>query len=255
MWERTKRLINSYLDDMIERASSPDRDVRAMTRGEVARLNELEAQARASVKMLEKELAEVELKMMGVAEREKLARESNDATLAASVANDLVTLAAQRDLLQKQIIEAEASANKARRLREERAQLGEELANETYLTSMKETLAGVQSPFGSTDPSSTIDEMRARLARTSMDTTAARVAEADHDLEVERARAKAEELLAQYQARLAGEEPQKTAVSPYPSPASATETASAPASLLDSENEPEQPKTLGPGSGKMRPID
>ena len=58
MWQRTKRLITSYLDDLIERASSPDRDVRDITRGEIARLSELEVQTRASIKMLEKELAE-----------------------------------------------------------------------------------------------------------------------------------------------------------------------------------------------------
>ena len=56
MWRRTKRLINSYLDNMIEKTSSPDKDIRALTRGEVARLNEYEVQSRASVKMFEKEI-------------------------------------------------------------------------------------------------------------------------------------------------------------------------------------------------------
>ena len=42
MWERTKRVINSYLEDLIERASSPDKEVRQITRAEISRLNELE---------------------------------------------------------------------------------------------------------------------------------------------------------------------------------------------------------------------
>ena len=62
MWHRTKRLINSYLDDLIQRVSGPDREARGVTRAEVARLNELEVQTRASAKLLEKELAEVGLK-------------------------------------------------------------------------------------------------------------------------------------------------------------------------------------------------
>jgi hypothetical protein len=78
MWDRTKRLINSYLDELIERTSSPDKDVRQVTRGEIARLNELEVQSLASVKMFEKELAQVELKILGTAEREKLLRERGD---------------------------------------------------------------------------------------------------------------------------------------------------------------------------------
>src|SRR6266480_2975678 len=78
MWHRTKRLINSYLDDLIQRVSSPDREARGITRAEVARLNELEVQTRASAKVLEKELAEVGLKILGVAERERIARERGE---------------------------------------------------------------------------------------------------------------------------------------------------------------------------------
>ena len=35
MWNRTKRMINSYLDEMIEKVSSSDKDVRAVTRAEI----------------------------------------------------------------------------------------------------------------------------------------------------------------------------------------------------------------------------
>nr|AIA13481.1 hypothetical protein [uncultured bacterium] len=124
MWNRTKRLINSYLDDLIERASSPDKDVRQVTRAEIARLNELEVQTLASVKMFEKELAEVELKILGIAEREKMARERGDLIAAESAGRELVTLASHRDLLKQQISEAKSSAARARALREERKQSG-----------------------------------------------------------------------------------------------------------------------------------
>src|ERR1044071_7613074 len=132
MWNRTKRLINSYLDDLIERASSSDKDVRRVARAEIARLSELEVQTLASVKMFEKELAEVELKMIGVTERERMARERGDLVAAESAGRELVQLGEHRDLLRQQISEAKASAARARRLREERRQQGEELATETH---------------------------------------------------------------------------------------------------------------------------
>src|SRR5918911_453347 len=146
MWNRTKRLINSYLDELIERTSGPDKDVRQITRAEVARLNELEVQTLASVKMFEKELAEVELKMIGVTERERMARERGDVTAAESAGRELVRLGEHRDMLKQQIGEARASAARARQVREERRQQGESLATETHLTTMRENLAGIQAP-------------------------------------------------------------------------------------------------------------
>src|SRR2546423_4528808 len=100
MWNRTKRLINSYLDELIERTSGPDKDVRQITRAEVARLNELEVQTLASVKMFEKELAEVELKMIGVTERERMARERGDMASAESAGREPGHLCAAPGLLQ-----------------------------------------------------------------------------------------------------------------------------------------------------------
>ena len=114
MWDRTKRLINSYLDELIEKVSSPDKDVRQVTRAEIARLNELEVQTMASVKMFEKELAEVELKILGIAEREKMMRERGDLATAERAVREIETLSAQRDLLKQQIGEAKASAARAR---------------------------------------------------------------------------------------------------------------------------------------------
>src|SRR5262245_54339672 len=163
MWDRTRRMIKSYLDELIERTSFPAKDVRQVTRAEIARLGELEVQTLASAKMFEKELAEIELKMVGVTERERMARERGDVPAAESAGAELVRLGSHRDLLKQQIVEAKNSAERARQLREQRRVQGENLATETHLTAMRENLAGIQTPFDATDPSGTIEEMRGRL--------------------------------------------------------------------------------------------
>src|ERR1051325_20104 len=132
MWERTKRMINSYLDNMIEKTSHPDQEVRAVTRGEIARLNELEVQSRASAKLFEKEMAEIDLKILALAEREKIFRSQGNDTTAAGAAETIQSLAAQRDLLKRQIAEANGAAERAKALRQERKGQGPELANEIY---------------------------------------------------------------------------------------------------------------------------
>jgi hypothetical protein len=247
MWNRIKRVITSHIDDLTNRMSSPDKDVRAITRAEIARLNEMEVQARASAKMAEKELAQLELKMIGAAQREKLARERGDQAALSQAANDLVFVSQQMDILKKQIIEANASADRARSLREVRAGEGNELANETYLTAMKESLAGIQSPFDATDPSGTIEEMRSRIRGATVDDTALRVAEADREMEAARARERADDLLAKYKSGLKGE-----TETPAPDPPSQS---ASPSNQVDPHDEPQQPKTLGPGDGPVRPID
>ncbi|MFY9607252.1 MAG: hypothetical protein WAU45_01395 [Blastocatellia bacterium] len=248
MWQRTKRLINSHLDNLIERVSSPDRDVREITRGEIARLNELEVQTRASAKLLEKELAEVQLKMVGVTERERMMRERGELAAAETAGRQLVALGAQRDLIRQQLAEANGSAERARALREEHRRAGEELANETHLTAMRENLSGIQSPFSSTDPSATIDEMRGRIKSQRFSTVDARVAEADRELEAERARGRVDEMLARYKQGGVAEQ------TPTPSPNPAQTDASAPPEP-QTDDEAGQSKTLGRSDGPHRPID
>jgi hypothetical protein len=238
MWGRTKRLINSYLDELIERASGPDREVREVTRAELARLNELEVQARASVKMLEKELAEVELKMIGVAERERQLRERGDAS-AASATEELVRLSSHRDMLKQQIGEANSSAERARALREERGRAKHDLVNETHLTTMRENLAGIQAPFGANDPAATLEEMKARLGHAGTPTIEDKIAAAEREHEAERARAQVDELLARYKQGVTRDE---------------ARPASAPAEPAKGED-PDKPKTLGRSEGPIRPID
>jgi hypothetical protein len=251
MWQRTKRLINSYLDDLIERTTGPDREAREVTRAELARLNELEVQTRASAKVLEKELAGIELKILGVAERERLARERGDQAAASESGRQLLSLDSQRMLIKQQITEANAAAERARALREERRRQGEDLAAETHLTTMRENLAAVQSPFGSADPAGTIEEMRARIGRSGASLADNGLAEADRELEAERARARVDEMLSQYK-QASGSLPssQDKQVTRTPS------SENTPESSTSVEEQPSsQDKTLGRTDRPVRPID
>lgn len=255
MWHRTKRLINSYLDDLIQRVSSPDREARGVTLAEVARLHELEVQTRASAKLLEKELAEVGLKILAVAERERISRERGDEASAAAAGKQLVALSAQRDLIMHQLGEANAAAQRARALREERRLQGDDLATETHLTAMRENLSSIHTPFDSTDPSATIDEMRERLRRSGASLTDTRVAEADRELEAERARARVEDALSRYKQGVTGGQDQApTQGAPPPAAPPATSATNAVESSPDDET-PGQSKTLGRTDGPVRPID
>jgi len=251
MWHRTKRLINSYLDDLINRVSSPDREMRGITRDEITRLNELEVQTRASVKVLEKELADVGLKILGAIERERILRERGDEASATAAASQVATLSAQRDLITQQIAEATAAAERARSLREERKREGEDLATETQLTAMRENLSSVHAPFSSTDPAGTIDEMRDRLRRSGARPTDSRVAEADRELEAERARARVEATLSRY--KQGGSPLEEKPTAPTTTNAASNQTP-APSEKPETESG-DQPKTLGRSDGPIRPID
>src|SRR5215471_19428540 len=120
MWQRTKRLINSYLDSLIDRTGRPESELRDVTRSEIARLNEVEAHARGAAKMIEKQLAEAELKLTGAAERQRIARERGDAAAEAQAARVAAGLQQEYDMLKGQLSEANASVARARALREDR---------------------------------------------------------------------------------------------------------------------------------------
>lgn len=254
MWERTKRLINSYLDNMIEKASSPDKGVRAITRGEITRLNEVEIQAAAAAKVLEKELAEVNLKLLGLGERERIMREQGNEASALRAREAIEALSAQRNLLQQQIGEANASVVKARALREQRKVQGEELAADLTLTEMRENIAGLNMGFDANDPASTIDEMRSRLRVSPYSDTAARVAEADLEMEQQQRKAQVDDLLSQYKSQMNAPLDPPVEARPPASPAATNPSAATPANKIDDEGA-EQPKSLGRSDGNVRPID
>src|SRR5438552_17187847 len=134
--------------------------------------------------------------------------------------------------------------------------LGEDLATETHMTAMRENLSSVKTPFAGTDPSATIDEMRERLMRRSgASLTDSRVAEADRELEAERARARVEDVLSQYKQGVAGSEPQPQTQGAPPQAASTTTSATNAAESGADDEAPGQSKTLGRTDGPVRPID
>jgi hypothetical protein len=252
MWERTKRLVNSYLDNLIEKTGRPDSEVRDMTRGEVARLNEVEVQARASVKVFEKQVAALEVKMNALVERDRIARERNDMAAVASVASAFEPLAAERDMLKKQIAEANAKAESARALREERRRQGEDLATETHLTTMRESISSVQSGFDPSGPAAAIDDMRARLARKGVLTAADPLAEADRELAAHQKRSEVDEMLSRYKTEISSQPP---ILQTQPAPQPVSQPATEPKASPIEKDEPEEPKTLGRTEGPVRPID
>jgi hypothetical protein len=245
-------MINSYLDNMIEKASHPDKEVRTVTRGEIARLNELEVQSRASAKLFEKEMAEIDLKILALAEREKIFRSQGQEVTADRAAETIQALAAQRDLLKKQISEANSAAERAKALREERKVQGVELANEIYLTDMRDNISSLDSGFGVNDPASTIDEMRTRLASTSIPSLDAQVADADRELKAMQSKSHIDDVLARYKNQVNEDPPIETKLPR----ASQTETpVQSQTNRIVDEDEKEQEKTLGRSEGKIRPID
>ena len=252
MWERTKRMINSYLDNMIEKTSHPDKEVRAVTRGEISRLNELEVQSRASAKLFEKEMAEIDLKILALVEREKNFRSQGDDTKAARATEAIQALAAQRDLLKQQISEATGAAERAKALREERKVQGTELANDIYLADMRDNLSSVNSGFGVNDPASTIDEMRARLSSTSIPSLDAQVADADRELKAVQTKSQVDDVLARYKNQVNVEPPIETKLPQSTQTQTPIGTSS---NRLVEEDEKEEEKTLGRSDGAIRPID
>ncbi|MBI3650816.1 MAG: hypothetical protein HY231_07175 [Acidobacteria bacterium] len=251
MWNRTKRMINSYLDNMIEKTSHADKDVRAVTRGEIARLNELEVQSRASAKLFEKEMAEIDLKILALAEREKIFRNQGDNAKADRATEAIQALAAQRDLLKQQISEATGAAERAKALREERKVQGADLANEIYLTDMRDNIASLDSGFGVNDPASTLDEMRARLSSTAIPSLDAQIADADRELKAAQSKIQVDDVLARYKNQLHEDPPIE---SKLPPPTQTATTDSTAKNLLE-EDEKAQEKTLGRSDGSIRPID
>jgi hypothetical protein len=195
------------------------------------------------------------LKILGLAERERISRERGDEAAASAAVSQLGALSAQRDLIVRQLAEANAAAERARALREERRIQGADLVTDTHLTAMRENLSSVHTPFDSADPSATIDEMRERLRRAGAALTDNRVAEAERELEAERTRARVEDALSRYKQGLGGDQPETSTQGPaQPAPTTATPNTNA-AEPKPDDKSPDQSKTLGRTDGPVRPID
>jgi hypothetical protein len=260
MWQRTKQMINSYLDSLIDRTSRPESELRDVTRAEVARLNEVEAGSRAAAKMIEKQLAEAELKLTGATERQRMARERGDATGEADAASVAARFQQECDMLKGQLSEANASIARAQALKVDRRTAVNDLAAQTHLSSMQETLAGIQSPFEASDPSGVIDEMRSKIRRNAAPPSA--VEQAGADLAAQLKKSKVDDLLEQYKKSLdqggIDSPPETRSFLAPPATAAqqnASETSGAPVEQDAPQTETDEAKTLGPASGPVRPID
>jgi len=260
MWQRTKRLINSYLDSLIDRTGRPESELRDASRSEIARLNEVEAHARGAAKMIEKQLAEAELKLTGAAERQRIARERGDAAAEAQAARVAAGLQQEYDMLKGQLSEANASVARARAMKDDRRTSVDDLAAQTHLTTMQETLTGMHSQFGTSDPSAVIDEMRSKIRRNASPPSA--VEQADADLAAQLKKSKVDDLLEQYKRGLdqsAVEPPQpQQAVQALPGTVVNQDAAASPPQAAEpaaGQGEAEERKTLGPAPGPVRPID
>lgn len=265
MWRRTKRLINSYLDNLIDKSSTPGTEVRRAAADEIGRLNETEVQALASSKMLERELAEVDLKLTGAVERQRMANERGDSVAASNATSLVAELTGRRDLLERQLAESRSAARRAKSLSSSRRSEGEELATETNLTSMRETLAATGTAFDPSDPAAVIDEMRARINRGSGSRIDMNLADAERELADQTRASRTEQLLEQYRRDLepgiadasapAISAPFSQMSKPL-APGAASNPQSGDAKAPDfTAQDDEQPKTLGPAGGPVRPID
>jgi hypothetical protein len=253
-------MINSYLDSLIDRTSRPESELRDVTRAEIVRLSEVEAQARAAAKMIEKQLAEAELKLTGATERQRMARERGDQSAEAEAARVAAGFQQECEMLKGQLSEANAAVARAGVLKEDRRTAVNDLAAQTHLSSMQETLAGIQSPFDARDPSGVIDEMRSKIRRNAPPPSA--VEQADADLAAQSKKSKVDDLLEQYKRGL-----DQGAMSPPPqqqsfqtAPVTAAQqnapgSSGAPVDADTSETETDETKTLGPAPGPVRPID
>jgi len=264
MWNRTKRLINSYLDNLIDRAEQPDSEVREVTRAELTRLNEVEISHRANAKVLQKQIAELDLKITGLAERDRILQRQGVAG-SSSTSSQLSAFEEQRAMLMKQLNEANSAAERAKALRMARVSQGDELASQTHLTSMTENIANVQSGFGVNDPAGVIDEMRDRIARRGGALTSDAqnlAADADRELAREQKRASVEDMLSRYKQSLDSSDPDTAPLTNRPEPIQ-TGGAGQPASAAQSgsqgqsqdETQSAQGKSLGRADGPLRPID
>ena len=129
------------------------------------------------------------------------------------------------------------------------------IPGQTTLGDRGENLSSVQTPFAGTDPSATIDEMRERLRRSGASLADSRVAEADRELEAERARDRVEDALSRYKQGVAGGEPQPQTQGAPPQAASTTTSAAKAGESSADDEGPGQSKTLGRTDGPVRPID
>ncbi|HZS44567.1 MAG TPA: hypothetical protein VFC63_05650 [Blastocatellia bacterium] len=204
MWNRTKRLVNSYLDNLIDKVEKPDQQVQDAGTVKASQLGASAVESLANVKMFEKRITETEAKIATLESRIPLL--SND-TQRMIMQSQLDTSRAELLDLQQRLTQARGSAIQAQKAMKEHPGQVRETMNNARLAQMGETLAGTSMPTKADDPFWVMDEMKSKIeqrsAVSSAQTADARIAAADAELE--KPESVVDDLLSQYKRDVASE--------------------------------------------------
>jgi len=204
MWNRTKRLVNSYLDNLIDKVEKPDQQVQNAGTVKASQLGANAVESLANVKIFEKKITETEAKIATLESRIPLL--TND-TQKMILQSQLDTSRAELLDLQQRLTEARGSAIRAQKAMKEHPGQVRETMNNARLAEMGETVAGAAMPTSTDDPFWIMDEMKSKIeqraAASSAQTTDAKIAAADAELE--KPGALVDDLLSQYKRDVAAE--------------------------------------------------
>jgi len=230
MWKRAKRVINSYLDNLISKFEEPDAALQHATQVKASALGQSAAESLATQKLFEKRIAELELEIATVETRIRIAEGSPDKV--ARLSQHLQTLQAELADLQARLPQArQASAQAMRALKEHKHDIGQAITD-SNLADIKETIANTSGAFSSDAIGVTFDEMRDKIL---LKAQASHLLDSEPDLEPQQ---NVDDILSQYKRRMeAGANP-----TAQPDP----ETG---------EKEQTTKKTLGPATDDVRPLE
>src|SRR5947199_106153 len=135
MWNRTKRLVNSYLDNLIDKVESPDKQVQEAGTVKASQLGSNAVEALATVKLFEKRITELEAKIATLESRIPLVSNSTQKMLLQS---QLDTSRAELLDLQQRIMVARGTAIQAQKAVKEHPHKVHETMNNARLAQMGE---------------------------------------------------------------------------------------------------------------------
>ena len=205
MWNRTKRLVNSYLDNLIDKVESPDKQVQQAGAVKSSQLGTNAVEALATVKLFEKKITELEAKIATLESRIPMITNSTQKMLLES---QLETSRAELLDLQQRVMVARGTAIQSQKAVKEHPHKVHETMNNARLAQMGEALAGSAGGATSTDdPFWVMDEMKNKIeqrnAMSGSMTADAKIAAADAELE--KPGAAVDDLLSQYKRDLASQ--------------------------------------------------
>src|SRR5258708_15778674 len=133
MWNRTKRLVNSYLDNLIDKVESPDKQVEQVGAVKSSQLGSNAVEALATVKLFEKRITELEAKIATLESRIPMITNSTQKMLLQS---QLDTSRAELLDLQQRVMVARGTAIQAQKAAKEHPHKVHETMNNARLAQM-----------------------------------------------------------------------------------------------------------------------